>query len=110
MMRNVLVTGGVAAALLAVGAVTLVGTAAAAEGSNPTGVITRSTTSYSSPSLRSAPMSSLPKDTQLQVICATEGETPPGSDNFYWIRFADRNGQSYVHRDAITIAPGLKHC
>ncbi|GEL23107.1 hypothetical protein PSU4_20610 [Pseudonocardia sulfidoxydans NBRC 16205] len=82
----------------------------AAETASPNGVITRATTSYSSPSNQSAPVSSLPKDTQLQVQCVVEGQTPPGSSNFYWVRVNDANGSSFVHRDAITVAPGLRHC
>lgn len=108
-MKKTLVTGGIAA-VLTLGAIATAGSAIAAESAAPNGVITRATTSYSSPSNQSAPVSSLAKDTPLQVMCFVEGQTPPGSNNFNWFRINDANGQSFVHRDAITVAPDLRHC
>lgn len=108
-MKKTLVTGGVAA-LLTLGAIATAGSAMAAETANPNGVITHATTSYSSPSNQSAPVLSLAKDTTVQAQCVVEGQTPAGSSNFYWVRVNDGNGSSFVHRDAITVAPDLRHC
>ncbi|GAY12957.1 hypothetical protein [Pseudonocardia sp. N23] len=108
-MRKTLVTGGVVA-ILAVGAIATASAASAAETAGPNGVVTHATTSYSSPSNQSAPVSSLPKDTALQVQCVVEGQTPAGSSNFYWFRISDPNGSSFVHRDSVTVAPDLRHC
>ncbi len=80
------------------------------DGGPERGVVTHATTSYSSPSNQSAPVSSLPKDTALQVQCVVEGQTPAGSSNFYWFRISDPNGSSFVHRDSVTVAPDLRHC
>lgn len=110
MMRKTLVTGGVVAVALGLGALTAA-TAAAAESAAPNGVVTRSTTSYTSPSNQSAPVAALAKDTTLELRCFTEGVAPPGSKNFYWFRIVNPDGpSSYIHRDSVTVAPGLKHC
>lgn len=109
MLKKTLFTSGVSA-VLALGAIATAGSAMAAETAYPSGVITHATTSYSSPSNQSAPVSSLAKDATVQAQCVVEGQTPPGSSNFYWMRVNDANGSSYVHRDAITVAPDLRHC
>ncbi|MFC4946344.1 hypothetical protein [Pseudonocardia sp. GCM10023141] len=100
-----LILATVALGLAAAATLGLAGTAGASE---PSGVITHPTTSYSSPSNVSAPVTSLPTGTQVQAVCFTEGQSVNGNQN--WFRIIDGNGSSYVHRSAITVDPGLRHC
>jgi hypothetical protein len=95
-------------AAVGLAAVGVVGLAATAGASEPTGVITQSTTSYSSPSNVSAPVRSLSQGTPVQAVCFTEGQSLGGNHN--WFRIVDGNGSSFVHRNSITVGQGLRHC
>jgi hypothetical protein len=99
----VLATG---TAVAVAGLITLAATANAG-GSNS--VITKSTTSYTSPSNQSIRVSSLTQGTQVESLCFTEGQMLNGNPN--WFRISkDGNSAQYVHRDAISAPKDLKHC
>jgi hypothetical protein len=97
-----------AAGLAAVGVVGLAGVAGAAEYADPTGLIIAPATSYSSPSNQSGPIRSLSPGTGVRTVCFTEGQTLVGNHN--WFRISEADGSGYVHRSAISVAPGLRHC
>lgn len=100
-----IVLAGAAVGLASVGVLALAGTAGASE---PTGVITHSTTSYSSPSNQTAPVRSLAQGTPVDALCFTQGQDLNG--NHYWFRIAEEQGTSFVHRDAISVNPNLPKC
>jgi hypothetical protein len=94
----------VVATAAAAGVAGLATTAHAAEA----GLITRPTTSYSSPSQATMPVHSLRPGDQVETLCFTEGQSVNG--NAYWFRIS-RNGDSgYVHRDAMIPPTELRHC
>jgi hypothetical protein len=108
-MRKIIIAATVtvlaALTMLGLAMLGLAGTASAAEANS---VITRSTTSYSSPSNQSAPGLPLTAGTLVDTVCFTEGQTLNG--NHYWFRIQLDGTSSYVHRDAITPPTGLRHC
>lgn len=110
MMRKTLVTGGIAVAVLALGAVTT-GTAMAAEAASQKAVITTSTHAFSAPTVYSAPVAWLEKDTTVEARCFVETQRyPGGSDSIYWFKIRDGAGTSFVHSDAIKTSPDIRPC
>lgn len=107
MRKLLLLAAGSAVAV--VGVLGIAGTANAAQAQGHS-VITKSTTSYTSPSNQSTPMrTDLTAGTQVETLCFTEGQELNG--NHYWFRIVkDGEHGGYVHRDAISGASGLKHC
>jgi hypothetical protein len=104
-MRRSIVMAGSATCIAVVAGVALAGVA---DASTSTGVITRPTTSYSSPSNVSVPVRSLAQGTHVDAVCFTEGQTIDGNHN--WFRIIGDGGSSYVHRSAISADPDLRHC
>lgn len=101
MMKKTLVTGGVAAIVLALSAIS-VGTATAAEASAANGAMRRAAHSFSAPTVYSPPISWLERDTPVDVLCFVEGQRPPNSESMYWFKIRDTDGTaSFVHKDAI---------
>ncbi|MDN5860996.1 MAG: hypothetical protein L0H84_20515 [Pseudonocardia sp.] len=101
-MRRIIVAAGV----VALGMVGLVGTAVAAD---TNAVITHSTTSYSSPSQVSAPVHHLEQGTPVLAQCFTEGQQVRGTST--WFRITQNDERGYVHRDVISgDFAGLRHC
>ncbi|MCW0214916.1 MAG: hypothetical protein OJJ54_16280 [Pseudonocardia sp.] len=101
MRRIIIVTGIVATAALGV-----VGTAAA---SDTNAVITRPTSSYTSPSDVTMPVRSLEPGTPVLAQCFTEGQQLRG--NSTWFRITKNGDSGFVHRDTISgELAGLRHC
>jgi hypothetical protein len=103
-MRKIIVAVA-AAALAALAMIGLAGTAGAAE---QNGIITRATTSYTSPSNHSEPVLSLAAGTQVETVCYTEGQLVEGSSRWFRVRHDDSS--SFVNRASITPPAGLRHC
>lgn len=97
-------------AAAAVGAVAVAGSAGAeSDAASITGVIKRTTTSYTSPSTVSSPVHfNLAANTRTNVLCYTEGQTQNG--NPYWIRIGQDGKTGFVHRDSIVPAETPPHC
>ena len=98
----------IAGATVGIAAAGLLVTAGSASADSPSGVITKPTTSYSSPSNKTVPVQSLPQGTLVDVACFTEGQVLDG--NHYWFRLTGDEGHGYVHRSAISVAPDVRHC
>ncbi|RTL63395.1 MAG: SH3 domain-containing protein [Pseudonocardiaceae bacterium] len=110
MWRKTLVTGGVAAVVLALSAISM-GTASAAEAASSKGVMKRSAHSFSAPTVYSPPVAWIERDTPVEVVCFVEGQRAPNSDSMYWYRIRqDHNGSSFVHNDNIAAPPTTRPC
>jgi len=97
----------------AVGVAGAVGPATAAEasemGTSSAALITQPTTSYTSPSMTSAPVHRFDQGTMVETICYTEGQR--FNDNPYWFRVSSGGNAGFVHRDAISLSSTqLPHC
>jgi hypothetical protein len=103
-MRKIIISAA-AAVLAALAVIGLAGTAGATE---QNGIITRATTSYTSPSNNSAPVLSLAPGTAVETVCYTEGQHLDGSN--YWFRVLHDDTSSFVPRASITPPSELRHC
>jgi hypothetical protein len=95
------------ATLATAAAAGVAGLATTAHAAEP-GLITRPTTSYTSPSQQSIPVHFLRQGDQVETLCFTEGQDLHG--NAYWVRIRQNGDLGFVHRDAIIPPSGLTHC
>jgi hypothetical protein len=91
--------------LVTLGLVAAAGSASASQPSE----ITRSTTSYTSPTNISIPVhTDLTPGTQVQSLCYTPGQYTNGSST--WIRIYKDGNSGFAPRADITNVYGLPHC
>ena len=75
--------------------------------------ITRPTTGYQHPTNQSAPvLTGLKQGQSVTALCFAEGQVV--NDNPYWFRISTtptpEGNTAFVHRDAISVGPDLRHC